>query len=135
MANDSATVARRWFEEVWNQRRSGTIDELLTAESVCLADDGPVTGPAEFRDRIHAPFLAAFPDLRLEVEAVVADGDDVAVRWSATGTHTCDGLGCAPTGRPVTFRGLTWLRVHGGKLVTGWQHSNIPDVLRALAAG
>ena len=40
----------------------------------------------------------------------------------------------AETGRAVTFRGVTWVRVRGGKLAEGWQCSNVPDVLRGLAA-
>ncbi len=34
MENENVLLALRWFEEVWNQRRTETIDELLTDESV-----------------------------------------------------------------------------------------------------
>ena len=64
MSRDNIALVRRWFEEVWNRRRAETIDELLTGESVCHADEGPIRGPEEFKARQHAPFLAAFPDLR-----------------------------------------------------------------------
>src|SRR5262245_43364186 len=111
MTNDHAAVVRRWFEEVWNLRREQTIEELLTAESVCHSDDGPVRGPDGFKQRQYLPFLAAFPDLRVEVESVLDQGDQVVVRWSATGTHCGGGLGCPPTGRAVTLRGLTWVTV------------------------
>jgi steroid delta-isomerase-like uncharacterized protein len=131
--NEHAAVACRWFEEVWNQRRAETIDELLTAESVCYAEDGHLTGPQQFREQMHKPFLEAFPDLRVTVEDVIADGPQVVVRWTATGTHTGTGLGFAPTGKTVNFRGLTWLCIQDGKLMKGWQSSNIPDVIRTLA--
>lgn len=133
MADHNIAVARRWFEEVWNLRREATIDELLASDSVCLADGESVRGTGEFRDRMFTPFLAAFPDLRVVVEAVIGQGDEVAVRWTAHGTHTGPGLGCSPTGDAVTFRGLTWVSVRGGKLMSGWQSSNIPAVLAALA--
>jgi predicted ester cyclase len=80
------------------------------------------------------PFLAAFPDLRVEVEATVAQGDQVVVRWSATGTHRGDGLGFRPTHEAVTFRGNTWVHVRDGMLREGWQSSNIPEITRMLAA-
>src|SRR5438477_11465063 len=134
MSADNIAVVRRWFEEVWNQRRAETIDELLAPGAVCHTDDGPITGPGEFRDRQFAPFTAAFPDVRVTVEAAVAAGDEVVVRWTATGTHHGEGLGFGPTGRAVSFRGMTWVRVRGGKLAEGWQCSNIPEVLRGLAA-
>jgi steroid delta-isomerase-like uncharacterized protein len=132
MSQDNIAIARRWFEEVWNQRRAETIDELLAEDSVCHADDGPIRGPQEFRDRQHVPFLGAFPDVRVAVEGVLAHGDQVVVRWVATGTHGGHGLGLAPTNRPITLRGMTWLRIRDGKLMEGWQHSNIPEVIRGL---
>jgi predicted ester cyclase len=135
MADDVASVARRWFEEVWNQRREATIDELLTPESVCYADDGRLVGPQDFRERMYVPFQAAFPDVQVTIEDVLATGDQAVVRWTATATHLGPGLEMAPTGRPITFRGMTWMRVAGGKLMEGWQCSNIPEALRTLREG
>src|SRR5262245_39594540 len=111
MSAENFAVARRWFEEVWNQRRDQTIDELLTPHSVCHTDEGPIVGKEEFRARMYVPLLSAFPDLRVEVEGVTGQGDDVVVRWSAAGTHSGDGLGFAPTGKGVILRGITWMRV------------------------
>jgi steroid delta-isomerase-like uncharacterized protein len=126
-------VVRRWFDEVWNQRRAETIDELLPEDSVCHADDGPIRGPNEFKQRQYVPFIAAFPDLRVEVEAIIAQGDDVVVRWSATGIHRGDGLGFRATNRNVQFQGITWIQVRDGRFAEGWQSSNIPEVIRGLA--
>ena len=134
MSQDNVALARRWFEEVWNQRRAGTIDEWLATESVCHADDGPIRGPQEFRARLHEPLLGAFPDIHVEVEGVLSQGDQVVVRWRSTGTHHGGGLGIPPTNQPVTLRGITWLRIQDGKLMEGWQHSNIPEVIRGLEA-
>jgi predicted ester cyclase len=134
MSHDSIATVRRWFEEVWNRRRERTIDELIDIDSVCHTDEGPVRGPAEFRRVMYVPMLAAFPDLRVEVEAVLGDGDQVAVRWSAVGTHAGDLPGAKATGERVALRGLTWVLVRDGKLREGWQSSNIGDVVRGLAA-
>jgi steroid delta-isomerase-like uncharacterized protein len=133
MSHENIALVGRWFEEVWNLRREQTIEELLTGESICYSEDGPIRGPEEFRRRQLTPFLAAFPDLRIEVEAIVAQGDQVVVRWRATGNHRGHGLGFPPTDQPVTLRGITWVRVHSGKMMEGWQHSNIPEVLRGLS--
>jgi steroid delta-isomerase-like uncharacterized protein len=132
MAKEIVGVARRWFEEVWNQRRAETIDELLTPESVCHAEEGPIRGRDEFRERMYAPLLAAFPDIGVTIEDTLVEGSQVVVRWTASGTHAGNGLGIGPTGKVVSFRGITWLRILGGKLVEGWQHSNIPETIRTL---
>ena len=70
----SPAVHARWFEEVWNQRRTDTIDELLTDESVSHTDSGPLRGKQEFKEKAQAVFLSAFPDLRMTVEGTVAEG-------------------------------------------------------------
>lgn len=133
--DDNVALVRRWFDEVWNQRRAETIEELLDRESRCHADDDLLTGRAEFIERMYRPFTAAFPDLRLEIEGIVGDGGQVVVRWRATGTHVGEGLGFPPTGRTGRFHGMTWINLRDGKLVQGWQRSNIPEVLRGLAGG
>lgn len=133
MVSDNIALVRRWFEEIWNQRSGNLIEELITPESVCFTDDGPMRGPAEFRARQYEPFLAAFPDLRVTVEDVIGQDDQVVVRWTATGTHAGGGLGFAPTNRVARFQGLSWIVVRDGKLREGWQSSNIPEQVRALA--
>lgn len=132
MSAENIAIARRWFDEVWNQRRGETIDEFLAADSVCHGDDGPITGPEEFRQRQFLPFTAAFPDLSVRVDDVIGEGDQVVVRWTATGIHSGEGLGCAATGREVSFTGMTWVRMRDGKLGEGWQVSNIPQVCQSL---
>lgn len=77
---ENEALARRWFEEVWNGRRTDTIDELLTDESVSHTASGSLRGKQEFKERAHAVFLSAFPDLRMTVEGTVAEGNEVVVR-------------------------------------------------------
>lgn len=133
MSNDNSALVLRWFEEVWNQRRSETIDELLTEESVCFTDQGPMRGGDEFRQLQYLPLLSAFPDLQVTVDGVIASDDEVVVRWTATGTHTGEGVQIPPTMKAVSFAGISWIRVRDGKLGEGWQASNIADAIRRLA--
>lgn len=133
MSSDNCSVVLRWFEEVWNQRRPETIAELMTPDSICYTDQGPLVGCQGFREIQYDPLLNAFPDLRVEVDGMVSDGDEVVVRWSATGTHTGNGLPIPPTMKPATFSGISWIRVRDGKLHEGWQSSNIAEVIRRLA--
>lgn len=132
MPSENVALARRWFDEVWNQRSDYLIEELMTPHSVCYTDEGPMTGPEEFKARQYVPFLAAFPDLRVRVEDVIGQDDQVVVRWTASGTHSGEGLGFAPTHRPVSFRGLSWVRIRDGKFQEGWQSSNISEQIRSL---
>ncbi|WP_084760451.1 ester cyclase [Zavarzinella formosa] len=134
MAHENIGIVRRWFEEIWNQRKPEVIDELLVAESTCYSDEGPIVGPQEFKDKQYYPLIAAFPDMRVKVESVIGDGDQVAIRWSAVGTHTGDGLGFKETHSQVAFNGMSWIHVRNGKMMEGWQVSNITEAVRGLAA-
>lgn len=133
MASKNEQIVRRWFEEVWNQRREATIDELLTAESCCHAEEGPIVGPSQFRERMYVPFTSAFPDLRVTVDDVIADDSKAVVHWSATATHQGPGLGIAPTGRSVQFRGVTWIHIENSKMMKAWQFSDLVEKIKSLS--
>ena len=50
----------------------------------------------------------------------LAEGDKVATRWTARGTHAGEIAGIGPTGKDVTVTGLTISRFAGGKVVEQW---------------
>ena len=131
MKSDAGAVARRWFEEVWNQRRVDLVDEMMTGESVGHLEGGDTKGSVAFRQH-QAMFLAAVPDMRIEVEDVISEGDRAAVRWRVQGTHSGNGLGLAPTQRRVDARGTTWLVIRDGKIVEGWDTWNQNALLESL---
>lgn len=131
MTESNTALARRWFEEVWNQRSEATVRELLHRDATGHLEGGDIHGPEEFL-AARAGFLDAFRDMRVTVDAVVAEGADVVVRWSARGTHGGEGLGVAASFRPVTFRGMTWLRFSGEQIVEGWDRWNLGTLLQEL---
>ena len=132
MPTSPVQLARRWFEEVWNQRRDDAIAELIApACSGFIQGHGEVYGLEDVA-AVRARFLSAFPDLSVEVEDVVADGDKVVARWVAHATHEGPGLGIEPSGHPCEFRGLTWLEFEGGKVVRGWDSWDQGGLLEEL---
>jgi len=133
MSDVNRTLARRWFEEVWNDRRAETIDELMSAAAVGHMEGGVVRGPGDFKAAWTA-LCFAFPDLRVTVEDVIAEGDRVVVRWSARGRHTGPGLGAPASDREASFRGMTWLEFADGKIVRGWDSWNLGRLMQELGA-
>ena len=129
-----AELIRRWFEEVWNERRADRIAELLAPHAVIHAadeDGGDAHGPEAFR-AYQTRMLAAFPDIRFTLHDVVGDDRLAAARWTATMTHAGEGFG-VPTGEQVTLSGMSLIRCEDGVGVEGW---NEWDRLRlALACG
>jgi steroid delta-isomerase-like uncharacterized protein len=130
-----AVIARRWMEEIWNARRREVLAELMHPEATGVTEGGTVTGHADFYAKLHDPLLAAFPDLRLAIDGIIAEGDEVAVRWTITATHQGEFAGLPASNRRVSFTGVTWFRCQKGQVVAGWDHFNAGALLAALKDG
>lgn len=132
MSTSNADLVRDFFNVIWNQRQIERIEDFITSQSVLHSDEGDVVGPDEFKKLQYIPFTGAFPDLYVELPAVMEKGEEVVARWVGFGTHTGDSLGFPATGKKVEFRGITWIRGLNGKFGEGWQSSNIEEVIRRL---
>lgn len=128
MSAENRVLIKRWFEEVWNKGRVSAIDEMLTSQTM-IHGLGPSALDVGAFKQFHAAYRSAFPDVKIQVEDVITEGEKVAVRWSGTGTHSGDGLGFAATGQPVRFSGMTFARIDNRKMVEGW---NVFDQLGML---
>jgi predicted ester cyclase len=129
-----AALIRKWFDEVWNAGRAESIDELFPAHAVMWGTgrpDVPSQGPGEFK-QFYRAMRAACPDIHVTLEKVVQEGDTAFARWTATLTHTGDGLGIAPTGRTIKICGMSALRVRDGEIVEGWNNWDQIGLARQL---
>ncbi|HXT69326.1 MAG TPA: ester cyclase [Vicinamibacterales bacterium] len=132
MSAENKAIVRKWFDEVWNQGKVETIDKLLAPGAVVHGlGPAPMIGPAGFK-AFHSAYRNAFPDVTLQVDDLIAEGDCVAARWSGKGTHKGDGLGFAATNKPATFSGMTIVRVQNGQLVEGWNQFDQFGMLQQL---
>jgi steroid delta-isomerase-like uncharacterized protein len=131
MSEENRARAQRWMQEIWNERREATIDELMHPEAIGHMEGGDVHGPSGFK-AARASLLDALPDLTIEVEDSVSENDSVVLRWRVSGTHKGSGLGLPPTGRPVSFRGMSWFRLENGQMVEGWDSWNLGALLEDL---
>jgi len=77
-------------------------------------------------------FFTAFPDSRMPVDDIIAEGDRVAIRHTFRGTHQAPFQGIPATGRSVVVTGITTLRVKNGKVVEGWLHADMFGLLQQL---
>lgn len=131
MSTANKALVRRWFEEVWNKGRVSAIDEMLASDATVHGLGAELRGPAGFKP-FHAAYRSAFPDVTIQIDDIVAEGDIVAVRWSGAATHRGDGLGFPATGKQVRFTGMVFVRIEGGKLVEGWNNFDQLGMLQQL---
>jgi len=78
--------------------------------------------------------LTGLPDLKVTIEAVVADKDHVAASFVYTGTHKGTYFGIAPTGRSLRFTSCDIFRVQNERIVEHWGMGDIAGVLAQLRA-
>lgn len=132
MSQTNKAVVRRWFDEVWNQKRIAAIDELLAGHSRLHGlGEMPLEGPAAFKP-FHAAFVDAFPDIHVHIDELVAEGDLVAARFTCTATHAGHGLGVPPTNRRAMFTGMSLVRIENGLAVEAWNNFDQLGMLQQL---
>lgn len=122
-AEDNKRVVLRFYEEVWDRGNLEVADDVFALDYVRHDLRPTEAGPGpEGQKQIAGSFRAAFPDLRFEVELVIAEGDYVAARWTASGTHAGPWGDVEPTGRSVAFSGVNIFRFEGGRVAEIWNH-------------
>jgi predicted SnoaL-like aldol condensation-catalyzing enzyme len=117
-------LAAAFTEEVYNQRLLERIPAYVAEDFVDRSQGVPeeARGPAFVRQQAEAS-LKAFPDLRFDIQHLVADEDLVLVHWRASGT---DASQRDEAGRPraVTLHGHSLFRMRAGKIVESWDISD-----------
>ena len=115
---ENKQLARRFFEEIWNQQDEAAIDRFASPD---VAGNDPDFGTG--RDEFHAhwkSWVAAFPDIHFEIVDIIAEGDQVLTRWVLTGTFEGELLGAQGDGRKIRVEGMSLDRFANGVLVAGF---------------
>lgn len=110
----------RLIDEVWNGGDLGLLPDLWESPS---RDEAAA---------LHATLTAAFPDLRTEIEDLIAERDRVVARLSFRGTHRGTFRGIAPTGRRVHFTAIRVYQIADGMIVASWANQDALGLLRQL---
>lgn len=128
-------LIRRFCEEVWNKGNLDVMGEIFADDYVRhdLRPGSPPSGP-EGQKRIAADFRGAFPDLRMNIDLMVAEDDMVVVRWTTEGTNTGQWGKVAPTGKHARFSGVNIFRIRNGKVVEIWNHRDDLGLMQQLGA-
>jgi steroid delta-isomerase-like uncharacterized protein len=122
MSEENKALVRRYFEEIWDEGNLELIDELFTTNFVRhgpTATEGEVRGLEDFKGLVSM-YRSAFPDLRVPIEDLIAEGERVVSRWTARGTHQGELMGMAPSGNQASVTGIIVDRIEGGKIEEEW---------------
>lgn len=132
-AEENKALVRRYVEAI----HGGNLDEGEEMLAPDFAFHVPGTpGPLNregFR-QLFTGLLAAFPDLVITNQELMAEGDKVAGRWITRSTHQGDLWGIPPTGKRVEWTGLSITRHAGGRIVEQWGQFDALGLLQQLGA-
>ena len=111
---ENKAAMQRIFDEVIDQKNLDLADELYSEEHELHPEVPGVTRGPEGMKRAFAGLHEEFPDIRVDIESMVAEGDMVAVRVTFSGTH-------APTGERATWPEMVFTRFSEGKAAESWE--------------
>lgn len=118
---ENVEIARKFHEEVINQRNPAVLDEILAARLMHhAAGPYPDELQADGVKAMMAGFLTAFPDLHYRFDDFIVDEDRVVERYTATGTQKGDLPDLPASGRSATWTGVNIFRIECGKIVEIW---------------
>ncbi len=132
-AEANKALFQRYFDEGTNQGSLTVVDEVFSTNYLHHdpANVDTIGGLDDVKRHITT-LRAAFPDLAFHVQDVVANGEDIVLRWTATGTHTGDYFGIPPTGKAFKITGMNYWRTANGQAIEGWVSRDDMGLMRQL---
>ena len=111
---ENKDVQRRIIDEVINQKNLDLADELFSDEHKLYPESAGVGRGPEGMKQAFAGLHEEFPDIHVDIESIVAEGDMVAIRLTFSGTH-------APSGEKAVWPEMVFARFSEGKAVESWE--------------
>ncbi len=134
MSQQENIAAQKKFGEAVNSGNLSMLRDIVAPDAV---DHDPAPnqgmGPEGFIS-YFTELRTAFPDLKIAVDHMVADDDNVAFAYTVTGTHDGPLMGFAPTGRKISARGMQITRFENGKQVERWGSSDQLGIMQQIGA-
>ena len=130
----STSVVREYIESVWNQGDATALHRMTTSGFQYHLGGQPPRDRSGMEEFV-ATTRRAFPDWRVEVSAMVVQGNQVAVRWRGNVTHDGDFHGIPASGKAIKVCGINWYRVSAGRVAEEWEQMDTVGMLRQLGLG
>jgi predicted ester cyclase len=131
MSEENKAIVRRFYEEL-DKKNFRIYFELCTPSFVSHFPGSPGPQTREAREQTSRIFYEAFPDIQHTLDEVIAEGDKVAFRGTARGTHKKNFQGIHPTGKSISFTLMRFYRIAGGKLAEEWVNFDSLGLMQQL---
>ena len=126
---ENKRIAIAVFPAAWNHGDFSPAEKYVHPDIVDHFDNS--RGIEAFKDVIKT-FRSAFPDLQLTVINEIAEGDKVVHHWTMTATHKGEFQGIPPTGKKLTWTGITIVRIADDKIVERRANVDVLSILQQI---
>jgi steroid delta-isomerase-like uncharacterized protein len=132
-SNDTKTLPQRVFNEILNEGRLEVADEIVASDFLLHSPTRPepFEGPEGFKGFVR-DLRHGFPDLKVTIDQMIAEGEIVSIRSHVTGTHRGKYRGIPPTGRKIAQTQLHMFRVADGQIHETWQEIDGLGIMQQL---
>ena len=121
MSEQYKTAARNFIEKGLNRKDLSVLESYFSPDLTDHALPPGLPSGLEGRKIFASALLAAFPDLHVDVNDLIAEGEKLVTRYSVHGTHKGDLMGIPPTGKEVSITGTAIDRFENGLSVEHWE--------------
>ena len=129
---DNKALTQRFIDEVFNQGNLATLDELVDDGFVEHEEFPGISADKAGLKTFVTTLRDAFPDLRFEIVAMVADGDEVWIQNISRGTHKGEWMGIPATGKSIEVQAIDRVRVRDGRMVEHWGVTDVMTMMQQL---
>lgn len=124
-------LIERLFSEAMNARNFSVLSEILAPGFLNHSMPMPQPGPEGFKMVIEG-FTNAFPDMKINLERVIGEGDLVVTSGHWTGTHQGNFMGIPATGKKVNIGFMDIWKIENGKAVANWVQMDNLAIMQQL---
>ena len=129
--SENKDIVRRFIDDVFVHGRMEAVDKLVAHDFTPHSWPGVAPGPDALKHAMTRVF-AGLSDVRMDIDDLVAEDDRVAVRLTASATHTGDFMGMHASGKSYRISETHFFRVVNGKIREHWRDADMLGMMKQL---
>lgn len=118
-AEENKAIIRR-YREMHNQNKLDHLEEIVSTDLISHSMIPGLPAGPEGGKMAHQIFHSAFPDIQVTTDDLIAEGDKVVERYTASGTNTGSFMEMPATNKKFQTNGVATFRLANGKIVEHW---------------
>lgn len=131
--NEITNVCEKFARKLWIEKNTNAIDDYLHPNIAIHSPLGNLFGHEAMKNIVKA-WITAFPDLSVKHLHIICEDDLTVIHWEAEGTHQGVFKGIEPTGRHVSYSGVSMYRTSQDKIIEYWGYLDINHIFMQIGS-